>query len=416
VLTYPPTASGALPANAVQVQREVLFSGQINGIATASGAGPMALSVDLDLVRHLRTGQGYASGTITIVASPAVPFLTTASGYTGHIDAVVTTGDVVTGYFAASGMGELAGSSLRGRFTGRLTASAAGAAPTGPINPLGGSSPFGTPPATNPFGGGAPTNPFAPGGVIPQPGMGDSGLRDPLTGAPIGGSRALTPTPTPLEMKGAFGGTNGPAMLVEYDPLALLQAGDVPDLEGVESGVFPLIQPAQGSFSLRLRGGKVSYCSPEGANALLESVEMRTGAAGPGTITLRAGRHTAKYRVEMAMESLRTRSVPAESNYGYAQAKIRLFGRGTTPAYEGTLDGTLVPVFSRGRPVAGRFLWSGCMVLNHKGAGGGVADSLRCPFTATGTLGKGGLPEIRLSATLGRSEPFVRIVSGLAAP
>jgi hypothetical protein len=382
--------------------------------------------MEMDLVRHLSSGQGYGAGSVTIIARPAVPFLTAESGYKGYLDAVVTRGDVVTGYFAAAGTGDLAGTSLRGRFTGKLKVAAVGPLPGGPsnpfgdnrTNPFGGSgNPFGTPPLTNPFGGGAPSNPLVPGGA-PQtpPGSGSgSTIRDPLTGEPIGGSSTLTTTPAAIEFTGAFGGENGPAILIQDDPLALLTGGDAPDLRPAASGIFPLVQPALGSFSFRCRGGQVSFCTPEGAVALLESIETRTGTVGSGTISLRAGRSTASYKVEMTMESLRTRSVAAESNYGYAQAKIRLLGKKNVLVYEGTMDGALVPLFSRRRPVPNRFLWSGCMVLNQKSASGSVSDSLRCPFTANGTLGKGGLPVITLSATLGRSEPFARIVSGLAA-
>jgi hypothetical protein len=415
VLTYPPTPSGALPANAVQVQRDVTFSGQINGLAGATGAGPMELSLAMDLVRHLASGQGYGSGEITILAQPAVPFLTAASGYKGHLDAVVTSGGAVTGYFAAAGTGDLTGTSLRGRFTGQLQASVGGGTPPGPINPFGGgdTNPFGTPPTANPFGG-APTNPLVPGGAPALPGTGGSGLRDPITGQPVGGSSTATTTPAPLEIKGGFGGASGPALLVQDDPIALLPGGDAPDLSPAATGVFPLITPTLGSFSLRLRGGQVSRCAPTGAAYLLESVETRTGATGAGTISLKAGRASATYKVEIAAESLRTVSVPAESNFGWAQAKVRLLGKKNAVVYEGTMDGTLVPLFSRGKPVANRFLWSGCMVLNQRGASGGVVDSLRCPFTATGSIAKGKVPEIQFSATLGRSEPFVRVVSGLS--
>jgi hypothetical protein len=249
-----------------------------------------------------------------------------------------------------------------------------------------------------------------------QPGTGGGfSIRNPLTGQPAGRSSTLTTTPTPMELKGGFGGANGPAILVQDDPLAVLMGGDAPDLSPATTGVFPLIQPALGSLTLRLRGGQVNLCTPEGAHPLLESVETRTGTTGTGTISLKAGRAAASYRVEMTLESLRTRSVAAETNYGFAQAKIRLYGKKNALVYEGSMDGTLVPVVTRGKPQVGRFLWSGCLVLNQRSAAGGVADSLRSPFTATGTIGKGGLPEIRVSATLGRTEPFVRIVSGLSA-
>src|SRR5207249_4467875 len=118
-----------------------------------------------------------------------------------------------------------AGSSLRGRFTARLTAASGTPSPGMPSNPFGGGPPAnplgGGGPLTNPFGGGTPANPLGSGST-------GSGLSNPFTGTPVGNGRATTNlpggggAPVPLEMNGAFGGPTAPAVLVERDPVALV--------------------------------------------------------------------------------------------------------------------------------------------------------------------------------------------------
>lgn len=408
VLTYPISPLGTRPVNATQLTRGMTLSGAITGLSNGPEGGEMGLLLELDLVRLMSTGQGYGAGEMTVTTRPSVPFLSPAPAFRGRLNALLPTADTLVGYFAATGVGEHAGKSLRGRFTARL--SALNPIPGGSPSPFGlaPTNPFGVGPPTNPFGGGRPTNPLSPGGSGPQ---------DPFTGAnPLANPPVTLNTTAALELKGAFGGTDGPTMLVENDPLPMTLMADAPDLSLASSGLFPLLQATQGSLSVRCRGGEVRHCSSGSGFPTLERIEARRGATGLGTIALRAGRHSARYQVQLEFDCTRTQGIAAESNFGYAQARIRLLGRGNTPVYEGTLDGVMLPLLSRGRPVPNRFVWVGFLVLNQKGVSGGVADSLRSTFTATGTFGRGGVPEIRFSAALGRpGEPFLRVVSGLGS-
>jgi hypothetical protein len=315
------------------------------------------------------------------------------------------------------GEGEFAGRSLRGRFAARLTAASSTPNPGTP-NPFGGGAPAnpfgGSGMPMNPLGGGAPTNPLGPGST-------GSGLTNPLTGSPVGDGRSTTNLPggggatVALEMNGTFGGPTAPAMLVERDPVALVAMADPPDLSALAAGVFPLVQPSTGRLIATCRGGDFVFCPTMAVPPGWERTETRQNTRGAGSISLRAGRASASYRVELTLASLRTTTgILASSNYGYAQARVRLFGRGAAPIYEGTLDGVLTPLFSRGKPVRDRFVWSGFLTLNLRTASGAVADSLRSSFTAVGTLSKGAAPVISLNAALGDADdPFVRVLSGL---
>jgi hypothetical protein len=334
------------------------------------------------------------------------------------VNAVVTSANLLSGYFAAAGEGEFAGTSLRGRFTARLTAASGTPNPGMPPNPFGGGAPTnpfgGGTSLSNPFGGGSPSNPLAPGST-------GSGLTNPLTGTPVGNGRSTTNLPggsttmVALEMNGAFGGPTAPAVLVERDPVAIVAMADPPDLSSLAAGVFPLVQPSTGRLTATCRAGDFTFCPPMAVPPDWERIETRRNARGSGAIKLRSGRASASYRVELSLDSVRTTSgTLASTNYGYAQGRVRLFGRGAAPIYEGTLDGALTPLFSRGKPVRGRFLWSGFLTLNLRTASGAVADSLRSSFTAVGTLGKGAAPVITLDAALGDADdPFVRVLSGL---
>jgi hypothetical protein len=426
VVTYAPSTPGTLPVIATEVQRGVTLSGSITGLDLGSPQTEMGLAVQLDLVRYMRTGQGYGAGEITITTRPPVPFLQATTAFHGRVNAVVTSANVLSGYFAAVGDGDFAGSSLRGRFTARLTVATGTPNPGVPSNPLGGNpltnplgggggltNPFGGGSLTNPLGGGSPSNPLGSGST-------GSGLTNPLTGTPVGGGTSTSlpggnGTTVAIQMDGAFGGPAAPAILVENDPVPIAAMADPPNLAALASGVFPLVQPSTGRLTATCRGGDFTFCPPMAVPPDWERTETRQNSRGAGTIKLRSGRATASYRVEVTLDSTRTISgTLASTNYGYAQGRVRLFGRGTAPIYVGTLDGTLTPLFSRGKPVKGRFLWSGFLTLNLQTPSGAVTDSMRSAFTAVGTLGKGAAPVISLDAALGdANDPFVRVLSGL---
>ena len=60
VVTYPPTSTGPLPANAAQIHRGMTLSGTVTGLNPDSPATELGITVHMDLARYLRTGQGYA--------------------------------------------------------------------------------------------------------------------------------------------------------------------------------------------------------------------------------------------------------------------------------------------------------------------------------------------------------------------
>jgi hypothetical protein len=363
----------------------------------------MGLTLTLDLVRYLATGQGYGTGEVTISTRPATPFLSASTAFRGRLDAVVTAGNQLTGTFCAAGEGGYLGSSVRGRFTALLTTNATAPGPSPEPSPI-----------PNPFGSG-PTNPLVPG-------PGSANAFTPPSSPPTN-PFATTPGTTTtsvvaLEIGGNFGGAGTPTIVVDHDPVGMILATGAPDLSGAATGLFPLVQPSKAALSITCTGGTLKFCPAGGVPTAKEGVESRTGMAGKGTITVRSGKASARYRVELTLDCVRTTGGdPGDNDFGYAQGRIRFFTKEPTPVYEGTLEGPVTPVYLRGRLVKNRFLWTGFAALNGRPTPDGrVIDSLRSTFTVTATYTKSRTAPVRLQIVLGdKDDPFVRVLSGLAS-
>jgi hypothetical protein len=406
IVSFPPQA-GTTAATQAELHRGMTLSGAITGFNASAADAEMSLTLTLDLVRYLTTGQGYGSGEVTISTRPATPFLSASPVFQGRLDAVVTAGNQLTGTFCAAGSGAYTGTSVRGRFTARLTTAAPSPGPA----PGPGANPG---PLPGPFGTG-PTNPLVPGPGSANPFATPSGPpTNPLTTPP--GNPPSTASLVTLEINGAFGAGGSPTIVVEHDPLGMMGMSGGPDLGQAASGLMPLIQPSSAKLSINCTGGVVKFCPSGGIPTAKEGVESRTGMIGKGTTTVRAGRASARYRVEVTLDAIRTTGGdPGDNDFGYAQGRVRFFTKEPTPVYEGTLDGAVTPQFVRGRPVKNRFVWSGFAALNGRPTPDGrIVDSLRSAFTAIGTYSKSRTAPVRLVIVFGdKDDPFVRVMSGL---